>query len=81
MFYYLIYNFIIIICLKWYIYVKTGYLNKSARFGYTPKMLYAGFFGYIFGNFSYIGECRKRVKRVQDNQIIEDSQKEMLVFI
>ncbi|XP_063777022.1 OCIA domain-containing protein 2-like [Pseudophryne corroboree] len=44
--------------------IYKGYLSKSARFGVIPKVALAGVLGFVIGNVSYMGECKRKLEKL-----------------
>ncbi|XP_037530904.1 OCIA domain-containing protein 1-like [Nematolebias whitei] len=51
--------------------ISRGILSVSPRFGYLPKVCFAGFFGYIAGRLSYLKKCREKFENLPDSQFLE----------
>ncbi|KAB7500322.1 OCIA domain-containing protein 1 [Armadillidium nasatum] len=58
-----------------YIGMKNGYLQKSPRFGYFPKMFGGVIIGYIGGKFSYQSVCAQKIMRLQNSSLAESLRK------
>ncbi|CAN2388460.1 Ovarian carcinoma immunoreactive antigen (OCIA), partial [Pristimantis euphronides] len=44
--------------------IYQGYLAKNKRFGSFPKLILAGFLGFVIGKISYIGTCQKKFEKM-----------------
>ncbi|XP_002733082.1 OCIA domain-containing protein 1-like [Saccoglossus kowalevskii] len=51
--------------------VKSGKISASPKYGPVPKMLYASFFGYVFGKISYINECKEKMMKLENSPLAE----------
>uniref|UniRef100_H2RPM1 OCIA domain-containing protein 1 n=1 Tax=Takifugu rubripes TaxID=31033 RepID=H2RPM1_TAKRU len=48
-----------------------GTLSASPRFGSLPKVVFAGFFGYMAGKLSYMKTCQEKFKRLENSPLGE----------
>ena len=44
-------------------------MNKSVKYGYTPKMVGAAFIGYIFGKISYQNTCAEKLMKLPNSKV------------
>ncbi|XP_071820485.1 uncharacterized protein [Apostichopus japonicus] len=51
--------------------VQRGILTTKTRFGPLPKVLVAGFFGYLLGKVSYISTCKQKFLKLENSPIAE----------
>uniref|UniRef100_H3CJG8 OCIA domain-containing protein 1 n=1 Tax=Tetraodon nigroviridis TaxID=99883 RepID=H3CJG8_TETNG len=51
--------------------VARGTLSPSPRFGSLPKVVFAGFFGYMAGKLSYMKTCQEKFKRLENSPLGE----------
>ncbi|TWW59853.1 OCIA domain-containing protein 1 [Takifugu rubripes] len=51
--------------------VARGTLSASPRFGSLPKVVFAGFFGYMAGKLSYMKTCQEKFKRLENSPLGE----------
>lgn len=51
--------------------VAKGTLSASARFGSLPKVVFAGFCGYLAGKMSYMKTCQEKFKRLENSPLGE----------
>ncbi|XP_053259632.1 OCIA domain-containing protein 1 [Podarcis raffonei] len=51
--------------------IKKGILTTHSKFGSLPKVLFAGFCGYIGGKFSYMKACQEKLKRLENSPLGE----------
>uniref|UniRef100_A0A3B3ZV87 OCIA domain-containing protein 1 n=1 Tax=Periophthalmus magnuspinnatus TaxID=409849 RepID=A0A3B3ZV87_9GOBI len=51
--------------------VARGSLSSSPRFGSLPKVVFAGFCGYLAGKMSYMKTCQEKFKRLENSPLGE----------
>ncbi|XP_077379556.1 OCIA domain-containing protein 1 [Festucalex cinctus] len=51
--------------------VARGSLSASPRFGAFPKVVFAGFCGYLAGKMSYLKVCQEKFKRLDNSRLGE----------
>ncbi|XP_028259135.1 OCIA domain-containing protein 1 [Parambassis ranga] len=51
--------------------VSRGSLSASPRFGSMPKVVFAGFCGYLAGKLSYMKTCQEKFKRLENSPLGE----------
>lgn len=51
--------------------VAKGTLSASPRFGSLPKVVFAGFCGYLAGKMSYMKTCQEKFKRLENSPLGE----------
>ncbi|KAJ0050653.1 hypothetical protein NL108_005036, partial [Boleophthalmus pectinirostris] len=51
--------------------VARGSLSASPRFGSLPKVVFAGFCGYLAGKMSYMKTCQEKFKRLENSPLGE----------
>ncbi|XP_034968202.1 OCIA domain-containing protein 1 isoform X2 [Zootoca vivipara] len=51
--------------------IKKGILTTHSKFGSLPKVVFAGFCGYIGGKFSYMKTCQEKLKRLENSPLGE----------
>ncbi|XP_040891415.1 OCIA domain-containing protein 1-like isoform X2 [Toxotes jaculatrix] len=51
--------------------VARGTLSSSPRFGSLPKVVFAGFCGYLAGKMSYMKTCQEKFKRLENSPLGE----------
>lgn len=51
--------------------VARGTLSASPRFGSLPKVVFAGFCGYLAGKMSYMKTCQEKFKRLENSPLGE----------
>ncbi|XP_040042581.2 OCIA domain-containing protein 1 [Gasterosteus aculeatus] len=51
--------------------VAKGILSASPRFGSLPKVVFAGFCGYLAGKMSYMKTCQEKFKRLDNSPLGE----------
>ncbi|XP_041641410.1 OCIA domain-containing protein 1-like [Cheilinus undulatus] len=51
--------------------VARGTLTASPRFGALPKVVFAGFCGYLAGKMSYMKTCQEKFKRLENSPLGE----------
>nr|XP_046268091.1 OCIA domain-containing protein 1-like [Scatophagus argus] len=51
--------------------VVRGTLSASPRFGSLPKVVFAGFCGYLAGKLSYMKTCQEKFKRLENSPLGE----------
>lgn len=51
--------------------VARGTLSASPRFGSLPKVVFAGFCGYLAGKLSYMKTCQEKFKRLENSPLGE----------
>ncbi|XP_035515540.1 OCIA domain-containing protein 1-like [Morone saxatilis] len=49
--------------------VSRGTLSASPRFGSLPKVIFAGFCGYLVGKMSYMKTCQEKFKRLENSPL------------
>ncbi|XP_068134653.1 OCIA domain-containing protein 1 [Hyperolius riggenbachi] len=51
--------------------ISRGYLTTSPKYGSIPKIVFAGFFGYMIGKASYINTCKEKLMALEGSRLAE----------
>ena len=49
--------------------ISRGILSTASRFGATPKIIFAGVFGYMIGKGSYIFKCQEKIMQLENSEL------------